>query len=72
MKKKRWGDKAGVRSNIMLEMHSSAIGGHSGMQATYQRIKKKFYWPGRVSFVLLKNSYMVSFGVVFVVGTNWN
>lgn len=31
---------------ILLEtFHSSAIGGHSGAKATYQRIKKVFCWP---------------------------
>jgi hypothetical protein len=30
---------------ILLAMHSSAIGGHSGIQGTYQRIKKLFFWP---------------------------
>jgi hypothetical protein len=30
---------------VLLAMHSSAIGGHSGTQGTYQRIKKLFYWP---------------------------
>lgn len=40
------GESGEVRKRIMKELHSSAIGGHSGMQATYQRIKRTFYWPG--------------------------
>jgi hypothetical protein len=27
-------------------MHDSALGGHSGIQAMYQRAKKLYYWPG--------------------------
>lgn len=30
----------------MAALHDSAIGGHSGTQATYQRVKKVFYWRG--------------------------
>lgn len=40
------GLSGGVRKRIMKELHASAIGGHSGMRATYQRIKRTFYWPG--------------------------
>lgn len=29
----------------MNELHGSCLGGHSGITATYQRIKKQFYWP---------------------------
>ncbi|XP_014754072.1 uncharacterized protein LOC106866060 [Brachypodium distachyon] len=31
---------------ILLAFHSSAIGGHSGVLATYQRVKDLFIWPG--------------------------
>jgi hypothetical protein len=27
-------------------LHDSALGGHSGIQATYQRAKKLYYWAG--------------------------
>lgn len=30
---------------IMLSLHTSGIGGHSGFQATYQHIKGLFAWP---------------------------
>jgi hypothetical protein len=30
----------------MLALHNSGIGGHSGMKATYHKIKSLFYWPG--------------------------
>ncbi|KAJ4773419.1 polyprotein [Rhynchospora pubera] len=47
-KKNKWyvGSHGTVRQKIVTEFHSSTIGGHSGMQATYQRIKRHFYWQG--------------------------
>jgi hypothetical protein len=35
-----------LQTKLISAMHSSAIGGHSGTKATYQRIKKLFYWKG--------------------------
>ncbi|KAJ4802427.1 polyprotein [Rhynchospora pubera] len=40
------GSDAAMKEKIMKEFHASSIGGHSGMQATYQRIKRAFYWSG--------------------------
>ncbi|CAL1379503.1 unnamed protein product [Linum trigynum] len=38
---------AGVlRSKLLHLFHSSPVGGHSGVQVTYQLIKPYFYWPG--------------------------
>lgn len=34
-----------IRSKILESFHTSSIGGHSGIRATYHRIKKLFYWP---------------------------
>ncbi|KAJ4756090.1 polyprotein [Rhynchospora pubera] len=34
------------RKKLVEEVHSTSIGGHSGVLGTYQRIKKMFYWPG--------------------------
>ena len=31
---------------LIAALHDSAIGGHSGIQATYQRVNKVFYWKG--------------------------
>jgi hypothetical protein len=31
---------------VLLALHNSGLGGHSGVQATYQRIKQTFVWPG--------------------------
>jgi hypothetical protein len=39
------GDNADLKKNILTSLHSSAIGGHSGIRATYQRVKKIFHWP---------------------------
>jgi hypothetical protein len=40
------GNNTTLRQNLMAALHSSAVGGHSGMRATYHRVKKIFYWPG--------------------------
>jgi len=34
-----------AQQHILQAMHSSGIGGHSGVQATYSRIKQLFAWP---------------------------
>lgn len=39
------GNNALAQQHIMQAMHSSGIGGHSGIQATYSRIKQLFAWP---------------------------
>jgi hypothetical protein len=33
------------RHQILRELHDSSLGEHSGIAATYQRVKKHFYWP---------------------------
>jgi hypothetical protein len=40
------GNNTNLRQSLIEAMHSSAIGGHSGLRATYHRLKKIFYWPG--------------------------
>jgi hypothetical protein len=35
-----------LKQQLMESLHASPVGGHSGMVATYQRIKRIFYWPG--------------------------
>lgn len=40
------GNNSSLQTKIISAFHSSAIGGHSGFQATYQRIKKLFCWSG--------------------------
>ena len=40
------GSNFAVQAKIITALHSSAVGGHSGQQTTYQRIKKSFCWKG--------------------------
>jgi hypothetical protein len=39
------GQQSDLRDKILATLHSSAIGGHSGIRVTYQRIKRIFHWP---------------------------
>ena len=39
------GNNCLAQAHILQALHSSGIGGHSGIQATYQRIKALFAWP---------------------------
>jgi hypothetical protein len=34
-----------LKNKLMDTIHSSPMGGHSGIRASYQRIKHIFYWP---------------------------
>lgn len=40
------GQNSAIQTKIVSALHSSAIGGHSGVQATYYRVKGLFYWKG--------------------------
>lgn len=40
------GANAGLQNKLIQAFHASALGGHSGMQATYQRLNKLFAWTG--------------------------
>ncbi|XP_048527388.1 uncharacterized protein LOC125506673 [Triticum urartu] len=40
------GKNTALRTKIISALHDSAVGGHSGAMATYQRIKKLFVWDG--------------------------
>ncbi|KAL2230104.1 UNVERIFIED_CONTAM: Transposon Ty3-G Gag-Pol polyprotein [Sesamum indicum] len=39
------GSHGGIREKVLKTLHDSALGGHSGIHGTYQRIKSLFYWP---------------------------
>lgn len=39
------GSNSQLRHKLVSEFHTSAWGGHSGANATYQMIKTIFYWP---------------------------
>lgn len=40
------GEETSIRADLIRDYHCSAFGGHSGMRATYHRIKSLFYWLG--------------------------
>jgi hypothetical protein len=40
------GGNSGLQTKIIQAFHSAPVGGHSGMLATYQRVKKHFTWSG--------------------------
>jgi len=33
-----------LKQKVLLEFHTSPIGGHSGFLKTYHRVKKDFFW----------------------------
>lgn len=39
------GASTNMRLTLLENFHQSALGGHSGVKATYQRIKRVFCWP---------------------------
>jgi hypothetical protein len=46
-KNKIWvGTNSSVQTKLISSFHASAMGGHSGIQATYHRLKKLFHWQG--------------------------
>lgn len=47
------GNKKLAQSHILRSLHHSGIGGHSGIHATYQRVKSLFAWPKLKQFVTL-------------------
>lgn len=40
------GANSGLHTKLIESFHASPVGGHSGIQATYQRVKKLFCWEG--------------------------
>lgn len=39
------GDEAELKGKIMQALHESLLGGHSGVQNTYLRVRQLFHWP---------------------------
>jgi hypothetical protein len=35
-----------LKQKVLLEFHTSLVGGHSGFLKTYHRVKKDFFWDG--------------------------
>jgi hypothetical protein len=40
------GSNSALKTKLISAFHSSAVGGHSGADATYQCVKRLFAWPG--------------------------
>lgn len=40
------GSAGDLRRELILKLHESAIGGHSGQLGTYKKMKSLFYWKG--------------------------
>jgi len=40
------GNNSALQTKLIAAFHSSALGGHSGVGATYHRMRKLFYWKG--------------------------
>jgi hypothetical protein len=47
------GDNSALRTKLITALHDSAVGGHSGVHATYHRVKKMFWWKGLKNDVTL-------------------
>lgn len=39
------GSNSALQAKILSSLHNSAVGGHSGLEVTYHRIKALFSWP---------------------------
>ncbi|KAJ1689340.1 hypothetical protein LUZ63_013495 [Rhynchospora breviuscula] len=39
------GSMGNWRDTILQALHDTSVGGHSGINGTYQKVKKLFYWP---------------------------
>jgi hypothetical protein len=40
------GENLALRTKINVALHDASLGSHSGIIATYHRVKKIFYWSG--------------------------
>jgi hypothetical protein len=40
------GQNSALRTKVISAFHDSVVGGHSGITATYQRVKRMFWWQG--------------------------
>ena len=45
------GNNPTAQQHILTALHDSGIGGHSGIAATYARVKYLFAWPGMKQMV---------------------
>lgn len=47
------GEQTDLQLRLIQLWHSSAVGGHLGVEATYKKLKQTFYWKKMHSQVLL-------------------
>lgn len=47
------GNNVPLQKQVLSALHASAIGGHSGFNVTYQRVRRLFTWPGMKQHVRL-------------------
>ena len=47
------GNNVTVQKQVLSALHASAIGGHSGFNVTYKRVRRLFTWPGMKQHVRL-------------------
>ena len=40
------GEDSQLKDRILQSLHNSPIGGHSGLNVTYSKVRQLFYWPG--------------------------
>jgi hypothetical protein len=40
------GNNTTAQQHILIALHDSGLGGHSGIAATYARVRHLFAWPG--------------------------
>ena len=40
-----------LKQNILMELHTSPLGGHLEFLKTYHRVKKEFFWEGLKSYI---------------------
>ena len=40
------GDNVSPQKQVLEALHTGAIGGHLGFNATYRRVRRLFTWPG--------------------------
>jgi hypothetical protein len=54
------GNNSELRKKIITSLHDSALGGHSGEAATYQRVKLVFHWSGLKKDVIAYVKHVLS------------
>ncbi|KAL8137676.1 hypothetical protein V2J09_003677 [Rumex salicifolius] len=56
------GSDSVLMRQLILTLHETTMGGHSGIQGTYQRLKKLFYWLGMKASVEAFKELFVALG----------